>query len=55
MYNEQLKKEIVEVNNLFLDPNNPRFWSEQSRNIPLIRGNYSGLNPSFKRVLFCAC
>lgn len=32
MYNDQLRKEILSVDDLYLDPNNPRFWSEQTRN-----------------------
>ena len=36
MYNDQLEGKTVSVDDLFLDPNNPRFWSEQTRNVPLI-------------------
>jgi hypothetical protein len=31
MYNEQLVGRTIPVGNIFLDPNNPRFWSEQSQ------------------------
>lgn len=32
MYNEHLSPAAVPIGNIFLDPNNPRFWSEQTRN-----------------------
>lgn len=31
MYNDQLDQMTLPINVLFLDPNNPRFWSEQSQ------------------------
>ncbi len=31
MYNDQLEEITVSVTDLYLDPNNPRFWSEQTR------------------------
>jgi hypothetical protein len=31
MYNENLEELTVAVADLYLDPNNPRFWSEQTR------------------------
>ena len=31
MYNDQLVEATIDVDDIFLDPNNPRFWSEQSR------------------------
>jgi len=33
MYNNQLTQRAVSVDEIFLDPNNPRFWSEQTRNM----------------------
>lgn len=32
MYNDNLSEKTLPVSSLFLDPNNPRFWSEQTRN-----------------------
>ena len=31
MYNDQLEQRTVSINDVFLDPNNPRFWSEQTQ------------------------
>lgn len=31
MYNDQLHEETISIDKLFLDPNNPRFWSEQTQ------------------------
>jgi ParB-like chromosome segregation protein Spo0J len=31
MYNDQLQEKTIPVDDLFLDPNNPRFWSEQTQ------------------------
>lgn len=31
MYNDQLEERQVEISSVFLDPNNPRFWSEQTK------------------------
>ena len=31
MYNEQLEPKTLPIDALFLDPNNPRFWSEQTQ------------------------
>ena len=31
MYNDQLTEATVSIDDLFLDPNNPRFWSEHTR------------------------
>jgi len=36
MYNDQLEEIEVAVADIFLDPNNPRFWSEESRRIPIV-------------------
>jgi len=35
MKTQQLVEETIEINNIFLDPNNPRFWSQKNtRDIP---------------------
>lgn len=31
MYNDQLEQKTIPINDIFLDPNNPRFWSEQTQ------------------------
>jgi len=31
MYNDLLQEKTIRVDDLFLDPNNPRFWSEQTQ------------------------
>ncbi|PWU19860.1 MAG: hypothetical protein C5B50_05370 [Verrucomicrobia bacterium] len=31
MYNDQLKQKTVSIDCVYLDPNNPRFWSEQTQ------------------------
>jgi hypothetical protein len=33
MYNDQLEQKTLAINDLFLDPNNPRFWSEQTQKV----------------------
>ena len=38
MYNDELTEEIISIDNLYLDPNNSRFWDQQSRRpIPDVR------------------
>lgn len=35
MYNDELTEQTISIDNLYLDPNNPRFWGHQSpRRIP---------------------
>jgi len=36
MYNDQLKKDTIDVDAIYLDPNNPRFWSELNRGMASI-------------------
>ncbi len=31
MYNDELTEQTISIDNLYLDPNNPRFWDQQSR------------------------
>ena len=31
MYNDELTEQTIPIDNLYLDPNNPRFWDQQSR------------------------
>ena len=31
MFNDELSEWTIDINNIYLDPNNPRFWSEQTR------------------------
>ena len=31
MYNDELSELAIDINNIYLDPNNPRFWSEKTR------------------------
>lgn len=39
MYNDQLEQKLLPIDVLFLDPNNPRFWSEQSQKVPDVPDN----------------
>jgi len=36
MYNDLLTEELLPIDKLHLDPNNPRFWSEQTKDLPLV-------------------
>lgn len=36
MYNDQLEERVISIEQIFLDPNNPRFWSEQTKGSLLI-------------------
>ena len=33
MYNDQLEPRIISIDDIFLDPNNPRFWNEQTQKV----------------------
>ena len=39
MYNDQLEQKVLPIDVLFLDPNNPRFWSEQTQKMADIPDN----------------